>query len=79
MSNVVSVVGVRNDDIARADALECLDTWRARVESGEITSVAVAGVGPGRAEYGHSSWVDERLVGACAILTQKMAALVSED
>ena len=77
--SVVSVVGMRGEDLARADALECLKTWLARVESGEITSVAVAGTGPGRAEFGFSSSVDERLVGASAILSHKLAALVSED
>ena len=76
---VLSIVGQRNDDIANADAIECLKTWLARVESEEITSVAIAGVGPGIAEYGHSIWVDERLVGALAICQQDIVAKLLGD
>lgn len=47
--NVVSIVGQRIDDVSSADAIECLEVWLERVRSGEITSVAIAGVGPGRA------------------------------
>jgi hypothetical protein len=71
--NIISIVGCRNNDEAQADALECLRVWMALVECGEITSVAIAGVGPGRAEFGHSSWLDERLLGSVAILQQDMA------
>lgn len=79
MSAPVSIVGRRADDRAQADAIACLTTWLGRVESGEITSVAIAGVGPGRAEFGHSAFLDANLVGATAILQQQIINLLTED
>lgn len=78
MADVLTVVGRRGTDEANADAVACLEVWLERVRSGEITSVAVAGVGPGRAEYGHSSFVDAQLIGSVGVLHQKLIANLLE-
>lgn len=79
MADPISIVGRRSDDRAQADAKLCLEEWLARVESGEITSVAVVGTGPGRVEFGHSAFIDANIVGATAILQQRMVSLLTED
>ena len=75
--SVLTIVGKRETDVAAADAIECLETWLAMAKSGEITSIAIAGIGPSKSLHGHSSWVDARLIGGVAVLQQMLIGHVA--
>jgi hypothetical protein len=76
--DVVSIVGRTATDEQAADALVCLKAWIKLMETGEITNVAVAGVGPGRSAFGHSTFVDVPLLGAVALLQHDLAAKLDQ-